>query len=137
MPYIYSKDVTYGSTDTGGRPGRPTEGGITVYKAKGNVVSYKITKDALDAINTEYSPHTTKDILDALNKERKKLPGVRLSALQEEGAFTIEVVEGTQPFDKSKEGVAGIKDIRTASKEQSSVQTSSQKSTAKTTSKKV
>ena len=67
MPYIYSKDVTYGSTDTGGRPGRPTDGGITVYKAKGNVVSYKITKDALDAINTEYSPHTTKDILDALN----------------------------------------------------------------------
>ena len=137
MPYVYAKNVTYGSTDTGGRPGRPTEGGVTVYKAKGDVISFKITKEALTAINNEYSPHTTKDILDALHIERKKLPGVRLSALQVEGAFKVELVEGTAPFDKSKEGVAGIKNEKSAAKQKSSVQTSSQKSTAKATSGKV
>ena len=42
MPYIYSKNVTYGSTDTGGRPGRPEEGGSKVYKAQGTVTSFKI-----------------------------------------------------------------------------------------------
>ena len=112
MPFIYDKnkaaDAPAGSGDDT-RPGRPSEGGFAKFKSKGHSTAYKIPKAAIKEISSTYNAHTTKDLLEALKLEQKKLPGNRLSSLQVEDAFEITEVIGTAAFDKSKEGVAGIK----------------------------
>ena len=111
MPYIYSKDVTYGSTDTGGRPGRPNDGGLIVFKGQGNITSYKITKAALKQLSEHYNANTTKDLLNALHLEHEKGSGNMLSELEVEGAYERTEITGEKPFDKSKEGVLVLKII--------------------------
>lgn len=137
MPYIYNRNLGPDEVDTGGRKGKPRNGGIEVFKAAGTVTSYKITRAAIKQVSETYNAHTTKDLLEALKLEDAKGAGNMLSELEEEGAFKKEIRVGSDPYGFSKEGVAGIHDHRTRARANKSVVTTSQQTTAKNTSRKV
>ena len=135
MPKIYNRNLTAGQTDTGGRDAKPVNGGIDVFKARGHRTSFKITTAAINQVSAHYNANTLQDILEALKQEHLKGAGNMLSELEVEGAYQREYVEGSEPFEKSKEGVSGIKDHRTKERDNKAI-TGAAREEAQQTSKK-
>ena len=132
MPRIYNRKLSPGESTTDPRGAKPVNGGIDVFKAQGNLTSYKITAAAIKAVSEEYGANTLEDLLKALHKEEAKGSGNRLAALEVEGAYHREFKAGSSAFDKSKEGVAGIKNHITAARDKKSF-TGTAKATAQST----